>query len=331
MGTRGTKGAGKLSRKRKYQVPGNDNLSQSFDAMKLIPERYRGTDRFLDVVCWNIRFFHDRDQERVDRVIQVLSALNADIVVMEEILDKSLDVVAQELTNRGVGSYTVAYGVTGGQQRIAVMHDLDWIRTKDDPRELFGRGEVTTKDGKDVFPRLPLWNSFTALTEQEPFDFQLLGVHLKSQRDGGADQRTLAARRLCGWLQADAPKVDSDVLILGDWNAPPANPEWKPFHDLEKKGVVGFRSVNDDSDFSHLMYQNKARYGTRLDIQAITTTAQRALQAKPAVARWTTLDELLATNPTAARLKGYIKDMREKVSDHIPVVSRFYFTDEDRD
>jgi exonuclease III len=35
------------------------------------------------------------------------------------------------------------------------------------------------------------------------------------------------------------------------------------------------------------------------------------------------LDELLATQPTAAQIKQYIRDVSEQLSDHMPVVTRF--------
>ena len=188
--------------------------------MGLVPERYRGTDKFIDIVTWNIRFFHDQDRDRVRRIVNVLSELNADIIVIEEIRNQSMEIVAEELRRLEVGYYATAYGTTGGDQRIALMYDLDWVRAKEDVIELFGKGQIITTDGKDAFPRLPLYSAFTFLTEGQPFEFQLLGVHLKSQRGGGEDQRTRAACELKAWLTDEAPRYDADVIIMGDWNAP---------------------------------------------------------------------------------------------------------------
>jgi hypothetical protein len=94
---------------------------------------------------------------------------------------------------------TVEYGTTGGDQRIAVMYDLDWIRAKDDIEELFGKGTIIAGDGKDAFPRLPLYAYFTSLSVGgEPFDFQLAGLHLKSQRGG--------VKVSAGWLLSGLPR-----------------------------------------------------------------------------------------------------------------------------
>lgn len=190
----------------RYRRPSNDRLSPAF--ADIVPPNYRGSDRFLDVVTWNIRYFHHRDKKRLSRVIEILSALNADIFVLQEILEDSLEPVAEGLDKKGAGYYLTAYGTTGGNQRIAVMYDLDWIRSKDDIRELFGKGQVRASDGKDAFPRLPLWCNFTSLShEGAPFDFQLLGVHLKSQRGGGGPQRQKAAGALANWLCREAPRI----------------------------------------------------------------------------------------------------------------------------
>lgn len=42
---------------RRYEPPSDDNLSRGFDTNGMISEHLRGTDQFLDVVTWNIRFF----------------------------------------------------------------------------------------------------------------------------------------------------------------------------------------------------------------------------------------------------------------------------------
>ena len=310
-----------------FQPPPNDNLSNGFAKLGLVPERYRGTDKFLDVVTWNIRFFHDRDPDRVKRIVNVLTELNADIIVLQEILDQSLEVVARELAHREAGYYETAYGTTGGNQRVAMMYDLDWVRAKDDIRELYQKGAIITSEGKDVFPRLPLLGEFTALTEENPFDFQLVGLHLKSQRGGGEEQRKRAAQELSHWLVNDAPKIDADVIMLGDWNQPPSAAAWEPIRRLEATKKLLFTGINSESEISHLMYRNKQEIGSKLDLAAISMSASEKMGKPPAGVRWEPLEDLLANTPSAQQIKEFIKTVREEVSDHLPVVTRFYFTD----
>jgi endonuclease/exonuclease/phosphatase family metal-dependent hydrolase len=312
-----------------YQKPSNDKLSDLFINNGLVPEELRGTDKFLDVVCWNIRFFHDRDPGRVANIVEVLNELNADVVVMEEILEGSLEVVAQRLGELGAGYYQVAYGTTGGNQRVAMMYDLDWVRAKDDIQELFGKGQLRTGSGKEVFPRLPLWAYLTCLTnnnQSAPFDFQLVGVHLKSQRGGGEDQRRAAAQRLAKWLGEEAEERDADVIILGDWNEPPGSPTWQPIHQLEEQGRVAFGKVNDSSNISHLMYRNKNDVGSRLDLEMISVAALDKVKEHPRAIHWKPLSQLLATSPQGQKIKDLLKQISNQISDHMPVVSRFYFS-----
>ncbi len=116
------------------------------------------------MVAWNIRFFQDRDPKRVTRIVYILEAFNADVVILEEILEGSLQEVAKQLSNLKAGNYEVAYGETGGNQRVSIMHDIDWVRSKDAITELFGKNSVVTADGKDAFPGLSLRSYFTVLT-----------------------------------------------------------------------------------------------------------------------------------------------------------------------
>lgn len=319
-----------------FQRPDNDRFGALFEAANLVPEAFRGSDRYLDVVSWNIRYFHDRDPKRVLEIAEIMAEINADLFVLQEIREGSLEAVIRELAQRGAGFYEAAYGTTGGSQRLAFLYDLDWLRTTDDVRELFARGEVTTPEGKDAFPRLPLWGSFTCLPPRrqagEPFDFQMVGLHLKSQRtapedsDQGQDQRALAAEALADWMKREAPKVDSDVILLGDWNQGPTAPEWAPFHQLERQGHAAFRRINDDSAISHLLYRNRQDYGSRLDLEALSLAALGQVSGRAAqVIRWKPLDQL-ASQGGAKHLAAFIRDLGEKVSDHMPVLTRFYFT-----
>lgn len=318
---------------RTYKQPANDNLSQLFEAADLVPPEYRGTDEFVDVLNWNIRFFHDRDQRRVQMITDILEELNADLIVFQEISDGSLDIVAELLEKRGAGSYEVAYGTTGGNQRVAMMYDLDTLRAKTDFVELCARKEVLTPDGKDVFPRTPFHGYFTALSfaaeTTQPFDFQMVGLHLKSQVGDGSIQRRMAAEWLSTWLERDSYKLDADVIMLGDFNQPPSAQAWKPFKELESRKKLAFASINDESDFSHLMYKNRTSLGSKLDLAAISAASVKEMvDANAETVRWTTVDELIKHSAKAATIKDHFKHLRESVSDHMPVALRFYFEEQ---
>ena len=313
----------------KYFIPENDHLSKSI-GKDFVPEQYRGTDKFLDVVWWNVCYFHDKDATRIKRVADILTALNADIIVLEEVMDGSLKPVVDLLGRSGAGFYDVAYGKTGGQQRVAIMWDLNWVRAKDDVHELFARGQFQTADHKEVFPRLPLWAYFTcrAQNEHPPFDFQLVGLHLKSQMGGGDDQRRLAAETLSEWLTGEAPKRDADVVFAGDFNQEPSALCWDSFRNLEKDKKAVFTGINNEKQFSHLMYRNKSEYGTRLDLSVVSIAAEDEIADQGGVVYWQPLSNLIAKSPKAKALKQYLSDLKKDVSDHLPVVMRFYYEEQ---
>jgi len=304
-----------------------DRISKALQ--DFVPDVYQGSDEYLDIITWNIRFFNDRDPERIRIIRQIFEELNADIFVLQEVAEGALDVIAEDLTQRGAGFYETVYGLTGGDIRIAFMYDTEWVRATMEPEELFVEDEPTVQVGrvkKLVFPRYPLHSTFTALSapgsSQPPFDFHLVGVHLKSQRDSrrghrSEEQRMAAAQYLTEWLQNGT--VDEDVIIAGDWNASPFQPEWEALRNLETDGQLRFANWNHDSEGSHL-FQGKP--GSRLDFIVVTSQVEgvEQLQDRSTVVSW----NLLLEQGVSDSLR---EQLRSKVSDHLPVLTRFYWTE----
>lgn len=314
----------------KKSIP-NDNISKALqNIIGQLPAQYRNSDDYLDVVSWNLRWFNYREEQRVKNISQILSVINADLFIFQEIEEGSLDTVADNLRKAGAGYYEVVYGNTGGDQRVAIMYDTEWLRAKDDIREMYSKGEIKTGDNKDAFPRLPLKGYFLVKSpniDESGFTFQIVGVHLKSQMGDGGSQRRMAAEALTHWLEGDANDVDSDTIIMGDWNKDPHDADWKSIHKMETDGKVKFEAINDPSDFSHLYYKNKNDIGSRLDIVLASSDAYRQMQNKKGnVVQWASISDLVnsADPVTAAEIKAILKDIRDNVSDHMPLHTRFY-------
>jgi hypothetical protein len=311
----------------KNKIP-NDNISALLGG---IDKKFEDEEDFLDIVQWNLRWFNTMQKTREDKIKQVLSVLNSDIFVFQEIEEKSLENIAKALSDEGLGSYRTAYGTTGGQQRIAIMWDMEWVRTKDDIKELFGKNIITIPSGKDVFPRLPLWSYFyckSTVSNKTGFDFQLVGLHLKSQMDktgAGEDklQRTLAASKLSDWLIKEANNFDSDTILLGDWNEPPDADAWASFRKLEKDRSVKFMKINDKTNFSHLYYRNRNDLGSLLDLKVVTSPFAKELNKVGGTIRWVTLDDLLKHNKPAREVEKIINEIKKEITDHMPVLTRF--------
>lgn len=316
----------------------HDNMSRSFSG--LVPEQYRDTAQFLNVVQWNIEWFgaqksKDKDRRRVEVVTDILEAFNADLFVFQEVAGPSrdgrypgvFDSIAAELNSRGAGDYVVYYTEAGGEQRVAMMWDRDYIRSKSDVVDLFPRGTHRMPDGKDAFAgRTPLHGIFEArVGEAGRFDFQALGVHLKAMGEG-APQRAHSASVLADWMQVTRAEIDADVLVLGDWNAPPNAAEWQAIRDLPG---VHFEDINDESDFSYLWLANTTnKYVSRIDLAAISLASDTQPPTRVGkVVRWTPIQEALAraSGLRDPQVRAVLKEIKETVSDHLPTITQFYF------
>ncbi len=327
----------------------SDNDSYSFAVDDLVPKRYIGTDRYLDVIQWNLEWFGAskstaRDARRWNLIVGILEKLNADLYIFQEIAGPTptragvMDAVAAELTKRGAGEYVVDYTKAGGEQRVAMMWDRQWLRAKSDVTELFGCGAHKLPDGSDAFAgRTPLYGWFTGKLAAGPssrpggsFDFQVLGVHLKAMADGGP-QRKESAKVLADWMRQDAVKIDADVLIMGDFNAPPDDACWEPFQQLEETGQAGFRKINDPSDFSYLWLANKRdKYLSKIDLAVASTASQAQVKGDlEKSVRWKPIEDVIAAthgNLTSRQVTALLKEIKDSISDHLPNFSRFYFT-----
>lgn len=315
-----------------------DNMSRAFTGM--VPDAYKDTDQFLNIVQWNIEWFGARqstakDKRRVEVVTKILESFNADLFVFQEIAGPSpdgrypgvLDGIAETLSQRGAGDYVVYYTEAGGEQRVAMMWDRDFIRAKTNIKDLFPQGTHRTDSGKDAFAtRTPLYGYFEAKVGQAGrFDFQALGVHLKAMAEG-APQRLRSAQVLADWMTKAKTEIDADILILGDWNAPPDAAEWQAIRDLEG---VAFDKINDPSDFSYLWLENTTnKFVSRIDLAAISLASETPvpnIAAHPV--KWTSIEDALAraSGLRDAEVKATLKDAKELVSDHLPTITQFYF------
>jgi endonuclease/exonuclease/phosphatase family metal-dependent hydrolase len=330
----------------------NDNASRAF--AEYVPKEYRDTAKFIDVLQWNIEWFgasksESKDRQRFDRVVDILEAFNSDLFVFQEIAGPSkdgrypgvMDAVAEELKRRGAGDYVVYYTEAGGEQRVAMMWDRDWLRAKSEVQDLFPRGTHQDPGHKDPFAgRTPLYGHFSARIPAgssvklppgaEKFDFQVLGVHLKAMGDG-APQREESAEVLADWLKNTAPLSDSDTMIVGDWNAAPDAPEWWPIRALEgnPNTPVHFSKINDPSDYSYLWLANRSdKFMSRIDLAAITLASDDQIVDKKVakVVQWTPIQDALAKagSMTSKEVVNVLKEVKETISDHLPTLARFY-------
>lgn len=308
-------------------VADNDSVSELFQIALpngLVPNLHQGTDRFLDLITWNIKFFDLKSAERVRLIGRIINEMAGDIFVFQEIAADAMLPVARFLNDIGAGAYEVEQGTTGGSQRVTIMYDSEWVRPSMNKAELFPGLRLDQNDpsSKSVFPRLPLHLEFTAKASDDEgrrFEFDLIGLHLKSQMGPNRSmaQREAAARKLVDWMDAPSRRGE-DIIMIGDWNAAPDKPEWALLREFEAAGKLRFDSFNRDPltgeiEGSHLTRNGKS---SRLDLVVISEAAVPAgVDDHARVIRW---EEVLKSKTTLAKVI-------DQVSDHLPVVSRFYF------
>jgi len=323
----------------------NDNIARAF--ANYVPDKYKGTDKYLDIVQWNIEWFGasksaEKDKKRKEVVLNLLKILNADLFIFQEVAGPSadgrykgsLDDIAEELTVSGAGDYAVYYNKAGGEQRVAMMWDREFVRAKSEVTDLFPKHTYRETGQKDPFAeRTPLYGYFTTATESDPsvgkFDFQAIGVHLKAM-DDGAPQRLRSAEVLSDYIHKLSAEVDADVLIMGDFNANPTDACWKPFHKLEKEETAAFASINDPSEYSYLWLRNTgSKYVSRIDLSVVTTASLKQVvdNTIAKVVNWQPIEEAIARagNLTDRAVRDVLAQIKENISDHLPTITRFYF------
>jgi endonuclease/exonuclease/phosphatase family metal-dependent hydrolase len=102
-------------------------------------------------------------------------------------------------------------------------------------------------------------------------------------------------------------------MILGDWNQEPAAPEWQPLRELEQSHKIRFEAWNSGEEASHFFKSGK---DSRLDLVTVTEEAVAAAANKPRVVAWKDF----------LKSKAVLRDLIDKLSDHLPVYTRFYFS-----
>ncbi|NKB17082.1 MAG: hypothetical protein HC770_01455 [Pseudanabaena sp. CRU_2_10] len=100
----------------------NDRISKILRSQ--VPKNLRGSDRFLDIITWNIRFFNQRDRKRVRTIRNLMEELNADIFVLQEIEEGALDGIAEDPVcgsgNGALAAYRLHSGaIKGGDRYLA--------------------------------------------------------------------------------------------------------------------------------------------------------------------------------------------------------------------
>jgi len=167
-----------------------------------------GTDTTLEVVTWNIEWFPKNGQTTVNDVSLIIDALDADLIAVQEIDDKT---VFSEMIDALDGWN--AYFLYGEYNSLAYIYNEETV-------ELIDAYEIFTDDWRP-FPRSPLVVEF----RYNDVSFVVINNHFKCCGDGILNllddwdeekRRFDASNMLEEYIQLNFP--DEKVVLTGDLN-----------------------------------------------------------------------------------------------------------------
>ncbi|MDX1995613.1 MAG: endonuclease/exonuclease/phosphatase family protein [bacterium] len=168
----------------------------------------------LRIVTWNIENFNMsdvRDDVQLKTLVEVIAALDADILALQEIgnldaMETLLDAV-EDATGR---FYVYAFSeYSNREQRVGFVWDDDVVALQGEAEEF----RDLALSGGGLRP------GFHADFVFNGYDFTLFVVHLKALRDEGSTRvREAQAMLMAQWLEERPASADEDVIFLGDFN-----------------------------------------------------------------------------------------------------------------
>jgi endonuclease/exonuclease/phosphatase family metal-dependent hydrolase len=174
-----------------------------------------GTDSTFEIVTWNIENFPKEDMITANYVVQIILAIDADVLALQEIESSGyFDYVVLQLNEDDSLNIWEEYRANSAYYDInlAYIYKCDFVEV-DSIYEIY-------QDDWYAFPRRPLVFELT-YGEQE---LVIIDNHLKAGGDPeDEDRRKLASQKLQLYIEDNF--IDSKVIIVGDLNDNITEPE----------------------------------------------------------------------------------------------------------
>ena len=250
------------------------------------------------VAAWNLAGYGGIPEERLQKQVEGLALLDAEVVALVEINPLSaLDTLCKGLWNKGV-KYRKRSLKQQGPLNIGVLFK-EGVEARN-PRLL------KSSDLNDPNRR----KAFIVDISVGRFDFKLVVVHLKSGR-GAREQelRDRQAKVIGNYIKAQRSQNRKDILLVGDFNMIPGQ-DVSNFHHLGGNDLMDFLSSWDLQDrYSHILEVGRANL---LDGFAISRTFSTEY-----------IRGSLRVFPMHWAMDIGREEFRETVSDHLPFVASF--------
>lgn len=258
-----------------------------------------------NIAAWNLEGFHGIPDERIEKQIQGLSMLDAEVVALVEINPiEVLDKIKAGLLKNGL-TYHSSLIEQSGKLHIGVLYKDGVVASN--PRLIEGSDLGDTDKRKASVLDLKIGK----------FDFTIIVVHLKSGRSLPNQKiRDEQAKVIFSFIEECRTNRREDIILTGDFNMIPGQ-DISNFHFLGGDDVMDFLSSWDLQErFSHILEKGRANL---LDGYAITRTFSKEY-----------VRGSLRLFPMHWSMDIGRESYKDEVSDHLPFVATFRI-DRDRD
>lgn len=258
-----------------------------------------------NIAAWNLEGFNGIPEKRIEKQIQGLSMLDAEVVALVEINPiEALDKIKAGLLKRGL-TYHSSLGEQSGKLHLGVLYKDGVVASN--PRLIEGSDLGDSNKRK----------AFVLDLKVGKFDFTIIVVHLKAGRSLSNQKiRDKQAKVIFSFIQELRSGGREDIILTGDFNMIPGQ-DISNFHFLGGDDVMDFLSSWDLQErFSHILEKGRANL---LDGYAITRTFSKEY-----------VRGSLRLFPMHWSMDIGREAYKDEVSDHLPFVATFRI-DRDRD
>ena len=201
-----------------------------------------------------------------------------------------------------------------GRQDLAVVFDRNTTQVElldglaDEYSEQLA---ARTSSGKSAFPRRPVFAKCTIGEGEESVEFLMIVVHLKAFGDSESrSRRRLAARKLAEIITDIRDERNVQVVLGGDFN--------------ERIDNDVLQALRTSPDLFSMTVDDASR-----DAISFVGPSHRSLIDHIIVSRDVRLGEIEGDDAAIVRLDRSAADFADTVSDHVPVVFRMIFREDE--
>lgn len=269
-------------------IPGFMELSDGSNVFELRLRDNTTSTEVLTVITWNIENYPKQGNTTIQKVAEIISAMDADVIAFQEMDDPSAFTQLDNLLTDWEGAL---YDVRGGIE-LAYLYK---------PEEITAFSALSTiyNDDNSAFPRQPVVVTATHISGEEVI---LVNIHLKCCSEG-ENRRADASAKLKNYIDSNWP--DENVVVLGDFND----------------------DILSGSPFSNFINDSENYEFADMPI-AIGSSANWSYPGWPSHIDHILITNELADNLTGSevlRLDETVSSYDAHVSDHRPVTATFSF------